>query len=103
QVQQILLTARPRRDVDDPATWSRFRMLWPHLGPAEVVSSGNERVRELIIDRIRYIYVYSDYERGVAEANAAAAKWQELLDAGPDEKTKESLRTQLLQLQFNLG
>jgi tetratricopeptide (TPR) repeat protein len=103
QVQEILLAARPAGDVDDSATRSRFGMLWPHLGPAEVISSANERVRELIIDRIRYIYVYSDYDRGVAEANAAAARWQEMLDVGPDEKTQESLRIQLLQLQFNLG
>jgi tetratricopeptide (TPR) repeat protein len=103
QVQQILLAARPRRDVDDPETWSRFRLLWPHLEPAEVVSSASERVRELVIDRIRYIYVFSDYARGVAEADAVAATWREMLDAGLEPEADQALRTQLLRLQFNLG
>ena len=103
QVQQILVAARPRREVEDPDSWSRFGMLWPHLGPAEVVSSSSERVRELIIDRVRYIYVLGDYARGVAEATAAAARWQEMLDAGLDPEAERSLRTQLLQLQFNIG
>jgi MinD-like ATPase involved in chromosome partitioning or flagellar assembly len=103
EVQQILLAARPRRDVDDPEARNRFRMIWPHLGPAEVVSSTDERVRELIIDRIRYIYVYSDYARGVAEATAAVAEWQEMLNSGLESRARRSLHTQLLQLQFNLG
>jgi tetratricopeptide (TPR) repeat protein len=103
QIQQILLAARPRREVDDPDTWNRFRMLWPHLGPAEVVSSASERVRELIIDRIRYIYVFSDYARGVAEATTAADKWQQMLDTGLEPEAERALRTQLLQLRYNLG
>jgi tetratricopeptide (TPR) repeat protein len=102
-VQRILLANRPRRDVDDPVTWSRFRLLWPHIGPADVVSSTNERVRQLIIDRIRYIYVFSDYDRGVTEATAAAARWQEMLDAGLEPAAARALRTQLLQLQFHHG
>jgi tetratricopeptide (TPR) repeat protein len=103
EVQQILLAARPRRDVDDPEARNRFRMLWPHLGPAEVVFSANEKVRELIIDRIRYIHVYSDYARGVNEANLAVAEWQQMLDSGLEPEAKRALHIQLLQLQFNLG
>ena len=102
-VQRILIAARPRRDVDDPATWSRYRMLWPHLEPAEVASSTSERVRQLVVDRVRYVYVFSDYDRGVAEATAAAALWRQLLDAGLDPAADRALRTQLLQLEFNHG
>ena len=56
-VQQILVAARPRREVDNPATWSRYRLLWPHLQPADVVHSSEEQVRQLVVDRIRYIWV----------------------------------------------
>jgi tetratricopeptide (TPR) repeat protein len=102
-VQQILLAARPRRDVDNPATWSRYELLWPHLEPAEVVSSGNDRVRQLINDRIRYIYVLSDFDCGLAEAADAAARWEEMRETATDPAMDQALATQLLQLRYNSG
>lgn len=103
EVRQILLAARPRRDVDDPATWGRYQLIWPHLEPAGVVSAADERVRQLIIDRIRYTNIFGDYARGVAEGTAAAARWEEMLAAGLEPTAERTLRTQLLQLQFNIG
>jgi tetratricopeptide (TPR) repeat protein len=102
-VQRLLIASRPRRDVDDPATWSRYRLLWPHLGPAGVVSSPDEKVRQLVIDRIRYIYVLADYERGVMEATDAISRWEEMLALITDEAAAHGLRTQLLQLRYNLA
>ena len=103
EVQRLLLASRPRRDVDDPATWSRYRLLWPHLGPADVLSSPDEKVRRLIIDRIRYIYVLADYERGVMEATDAISRWEEMLALTTDEAAARGLRTQLLQMRYNLA
>jgi tetratricopeptide (TPR) repeat protein len=100
-VQRLLLNERPRRDVDDPATWSRYRLLWPHLPPAEVVSSSNDKVRQLIIDRVRYIYVFRDLERGISEATEAANRWERMLAAVTDPKEALVLRTQLLHLRYN--
>jgi tetratricopeptide (TPR) repeat protein len=102
-VQQILLAARPRRDVQDPETWSRFRILWPHLVPADVVSSDDASVRQLVIDRVRYIWVFSDFQRGLDEATEAVDRWEAMLEAGPEPAAARVLRTQLLQLRFNLG
>jgi MinD-like ATPase involved in chromosome partitioning or flagellar assembly/tetratricopeptide (TPR) repeat protein len=102
-VQQILVAARPRREVDEPATWSRYRLLWPHLAPAGVVSSASEQVRQLIVDRVRYIWVFNDFDRGVAEAAAAQERWEAMLADAPEAATAAALRTQLLQLRFNLG
>jgi MinD-like ATPase involved in chromosome partitioning or flagellar assembly/tetratricopeptide (TPR) repeat protein len=103
EVRQILLAARPRREVDDPATWSRFGLIWPHLARAEVVSSDDERVRQLIIDRVRYLYVFGDDARGVEEGTYAAERWGEMLKTGLDPGEERTLRTQLLQLRFNIG
>ncbi|HEX3512665.1 MAG TPA: FxSxx-COOH system tetratricopeptide repeat protein [Trebonia sp.] len=102
-VQQILVAARPRRDVDEPATWSRYELLWPHLEAAEVVSSGNDRVRQLINDRVRYIYVFSDFDRGLAEGAEARARWEEMHAAAGDPALGQTLTTQLLQLKYNIG
>lgn len=102
-VQQLLLAARPRRDVDESATWSRYRLLWPHLAPAAVVSSPDDKVRRLIVDRVRYIYVLRDLDRGVAEASEAIARWDKMLAATTDPARATALRTQLLQVRFNLA
>ncbi len=103
QVQQILLAARPRRDVDDPATWIRYGLIWPHLAPTGVVSSDDERVRQLIIDRVRYLYVFGDDARGVDEGTDAAGRWDTMAKSGLDPAARRALRTQLLQLRFNVG
>ncbi len=102
-VQRLLLAARPRREVDDPATWSRYRLLWPHLGPAEVVSSPDDKVRQLIIDRVRYIYVLRDLDRGITEATEAASCWEKMLAATTNPVSVRALRTQLLHLRFNIA
>lgn len=100
-VQRLLLATRPRRDVDNPATWSRYRVLWAHLGPAEVVSSGNDKARQLIIDRVRYLYVVRDLDRAISEATEVAGRWERMAAAATDPKQERALRTQLLQLRFN--
>jgi tetratricopeptide (TPR) repeat protein len=102
-VQRILVAARPRRDVDDSAAWAAYRLLWPHLGPAGVVASTDERVRQLVIDQIRYMYITSDYDRGIIEGRAVAGRWEQLLASGLGPVAERTLRTQLLQLRFYLG
>ena len=102
-VQRLLVAERPRRSVDDPATWSRYRLLWPHLGPAEAVSSTDAKVRQLVIDRVRYIYRLWDLERGAAKATDAIARWEAMLAAPADTAAATVLRSQLLQLRFNLA
>ncbi len=103
-VQQVLVAARPRRDVDDPATTSGYRLLWPHLESAEVVSSPSDRVRQLIVDRVRFIYVFSDFSRGLKEAAEAAAVWEDKRAAiADDPQQSQILSTQLLQLRYNNG
>jgi tetratricopeptide (TPR) repeat protein len=103
EVRQLLLAGRPRRGVDDPATWGRYGLIWPHLVQAEVVSSDDERVRQLIIDRVRHINNFGDYARGVEEGTSAASRWQAMLKTGLSPAAERALRTQLLQLQFNVG
>jgi tetratricopeptide (TPR) repeat protein len=105
EVHQILVASRPREEVDDPASWNRFRMLWPHLEPSDVASSTEEPVRQLIIDRVRYLHVFSDLERARDEALDAERRWEEMLTAEPpfSPAIQKSLRRQLLRLRFHLG
>ena len=38
-VHRMLVDAQPEGDVDDPQTWRRYRVIWPHLRPSEAMWS----------------------------------------------------------------
>jgi cellulose biosynthesis protein BcsQ len=103
-VNQVLAAARPSGGVDNPATWDRFRMLWPHLPYSQAVTSPEEEVRQLVIDRVRYMWHRRDLDRAVQAALEADFAWERMLATGSDAGQADQavpLRRQLLQLRFN--
>ncbi len=96
----MLAAARPSGEVDDPATWPKFRQLWPHLEVSRASESLEEPVRRLIIDRVRYVWQSGGYNDGRRLAEEYVDRWTEQLSALDDQA---SLRRQLLHLQFNLA
>jgi cellulose biosynthesis protein BcsQ/tetratricopeptide (TPR) repeat protein len=102
-VHRILAAARPDGDVEDPATWARFRVIWPHLASSHAMTSLNESVRQLFIDRVRYLWQRHDLDRGSEIATEVRDCWEAMLAAGLEPTVAESLRRQLLHLRFNLG
>jgi tetratricopeptide (TPR) repeat protein len=117
-VHQMVVDARPEGDVDDPQTWRRYRAIWPHLTPSMAMWSADTRVRQLLIERVRYLRQRDDLERGKRRAEEIQRAWRSMLSGipdpqlpgsahmvtdKPDEETAESLRRQLLRLQFNLA
>jgi tetratricopeptide (TPR) repeat protein len=115
-VQQVLAAARPRRDVDDPETWPRFRIIWPHLEPSQAMISKDEPVRQLFVDRVRYLWLRHDLERARQLAADTEQTWRGMLaeaaateraasaeDVAAAKALAASLRRQLLHLRFNLG
>jgi tetratricopeptide (TPR) repeat protein len=117
-VHKMLVDARPEGDVDDPQTWRRYRAIWPHLTPSMAMWSAETDVRQLLIERVRYIRLRDDLERGKRRAEEIQRAWRSMLsgipDLGlpgaarmvtgkPDQETMGSLRRQLLRLQFDLA
>jgi MinD-like ATPase involved in chromosome partitioning or flagellar assembly len=114
-VHQVLVEVRPG-DVDDPQTWPRYRLIWPHLRPSEAMWSAEARVRQLLIERVRYIRQREDLERGQRRAEETERAWTIMLSGQPDpevpasllmvkgkpeKEAAESLQRQLLRMQFN--
>jgi tetratricopeptide (TPR) repeat protein len=99
QVHEILAGARPSRGVDNPETWDRYRLLWPHLQYSRASTSTVEEVRQLVIDRLRYLWLRFDLERGREHGEEVEAVWQQMLAESADSRLNESLRRQLLQLR----
>jgi tetratricopeptide (TPR) repeat protein len=101
-VQYVLVAARPSNEVDDPETWSRYRIIWPHLGPSQAMVSDEEEVRQLSVDRVRYLWVASDLDRAAEVADAVTRRWDELAGIAKS-ATAQVIRKQRLQVEFNLA
>lgn len=103
QVHAVLAQSAPSRDIDNRATWDRYRQIWPHLDPSRAVLSDEEQVRQLFIDRLRYLWLRRDLERGRQEAVAAINTWDGMLEGISDSPIAESLRRQLLRMRVRLA
>jgi MinD-like ATPase involved in chromosome partitioning or flagellar assembly len=102
-VHRLLVAARPDGSVDDPEMWPRYRLIWPHLTPSEAQWSTEEPVRQLLIERVRYLRQRDDLERGRRRAEGIETSWKIMLDREPAPEMAKSLQRQLLRLQFNLA
>ena len=117
-VHRMVVDAQPEGDVDDPQTWRRYRVIWPHLTPSRAMWSTDTRVRSLLIERVRYLRQRDDLERGQRRGVEIERAWMAMLSGTPDPKipesaemvtgkpdprTAESLPRQLLRLQFHLA
>jgi hypothetical protein len=100
-VHQLLVEVRPQGDVDDPQTWPRYRLIWPHLRPSEAELSDEAPVRQLLIERVRYIRQREDLARAQRRADEIQTAWMSMLAERPE--LAESLRRQLFRLQFDLA
>jgi len=95
EVHKILAGARPRQgETDDPINWPRYDLIWPHLNQSEVWNCDDEEARQLLIDRVRYLWKRGDYEFALEVAHRLEAQWVEKM--GPDDE-------QLLSLRFHIA
>jgi cellulose biosynthesis protein BcsQ/tetratricopeptide (TPR) repeat protein len=103
EVHQLLAAVRPKKEVDIPETWTQYRMIWPHLDVAGAVSSTDETVRQLTIDRVRYQWLHGDLAAGRARGEDAVQVWTEQLAHLADPAERLVLHRQILHLKFNLA
>jgi MinD-like ATPase involved in chromosome partitioning or flagellar assembly/tetratricopeptide (TPR) repeat protein len=91
EVHRILIGARPRQgDTDDPENWGRYDWIWPHLGPSEAHRCDEEETRQLLIDRVRYLWKRGEYDAALQFGHRLEAQWRERL--GPDDRQTLYLR-----------
>ena len=102
-VQGLLVAARPDRDADDSVTWDRYRLIWPHLEPSQAMTSADEAVRQLFIDRVRYIWLRSGLKQAGEIAVEVRQCWAAMEASEADPGAAQALRRQVLQMRFNLG
>ena len=95
EVHKILCGARPRQgETDDPANWSTYDVIWPHLGPSQADECDDPRTRQLLIDWVRYQWKHGEFESCLTLARRLENLWRHHL--GPDHQ-------QTLRLQFQVA
>ncbi|WP_406264734.1 FxSxx-COOH system tetratricopeptide repeat protein [Streptomyces sp. NBC_00191] len=68
EVHRVLAEARPAEGVDsdnpvnDPKSWPSFDLIWPHLGASGIADCDEENVRQLMVDRVRYLLKRGELE-----------------------------------------
>jgi len=113
EVHLALAAFRPPSEPDDPKSWVRFRMIWAHLEISGAVSCNDESVRQLLIDRVRYLWRRGDLPQGLSFGNVVSTAWEALLTKveSADENGEPAvpgvdpvpLRRQLLHLRFTIA
>jgi MinD-like ATPase involved in chromosome partitioning or flagellar assembly len=93
-VHRILAGARPRQgDTDDPENWAQFERIWPNLGPSEAHVCDDEQTRQLLIDRVRYLWKRGEYEQALDFGSRLEEQW--LTRFGPTDLQVLYLRVQM--------
>ncbi|MET7472929.1 FxSxx-COOH system tetratricopeptide repeat protein [Streptomyces sp. NPDC005648] len=80
-VHTVLAGARPDGDepTDDPETWPRFGVIWPHLAASDIRNCTEADPRRLLIDRVRYLWKRGEFPRAQLLAEDLLAHWKPLL------------------------
>jgi len=102
QVHAILAWARPTQgDVDNPANWDWYGQIWPHVFPSNAIA-GNGEVRQLYVDRVRYLRFRGELKQAIALARETIATWNGNPSIGPDDPRNLSMGFELaVALRFN--
>ncbi|WP_433789135.1 FxSxx-COOH system tetratricopeptide repeat protein [Actinoplanes sp. CA-252034] len=103
EIHLVLARMRPRYEIDDSRSWPRFRMLWPHLEASGAAECDDERVRQLMIERVRYLWYLGSLEEGRRHGERIDRSWTEILDRVDEPAEAASLRRQILNLRFNVA
>jgi CO dehydrogenase nickel-insertion accessory protein CooC1 len=102
EVHKILVGARPRQgETDDPANWSTYDIIWPHLGPSQAEECTDSRTRQLLIDWVRYQWKHGEFEYALSQANRLQNLWAQQL--GPDHQQTLHLQTQMANVLRSVG
>ncbi|PZH05153.1 ATP/GTP-binding protein [Streptomyces sp. NTH33] len=102
-VHTVLAGARPDGDepIDDPDTWPRFAIIWPHLVASDARSCHAAETRRLLIDRVRYQWKRGDFPAAKRLAEDLLEHWRPVL--GEDDVQYLYLRCQLANVLRSQG
>ncbi|GAA0989051.1 hypothetical protein GCM10009555_072140 [Acrocarpospora macrocephala] len=77
-VHDILVGARPSKgEVDNPANWPLYDIIWPHLVPSEAQNCVQEETTRLLLtERVRYLWLRGQYTEAIQFGQTLAEFWE---------------------------
>ncbi|WP_042405840.1 FxSxx-COOH system tetratricopeptide repeat protein [Streptacidiphilus carbonis] len=102
-VHTVLAGARPDGDepINDPETWPRYDVIWPHLAASEARFCSEPETRRLLIDRVRYRWSRGDLPGAQDLADELLRDWA--LTLGENDVQYLYLRCQLANVLRSQG
>jgi MinD-like ATPase involved in chromosome partitioning or flagellar assembly/tetratricopeptide (TPR) repeat protein len=101
-VRRILAKMRPaRKDIDDPESWDDYRILWPHLYVCEADRTDEHEIRQLMVDRVRWLAIRGQIEAARELGQRMWEIWRE--QSSPDEMSMLALRCEVANALRQLG
>ncbi|WP_424535636.1 FxSxx-COOH system tetratricopeptide repeat protein [Sphaerisporangium viridialbum] len=114
EIHNILVGARPRpAEVDDPEKWHQYDAIWPHLDPSGAIEWGEEATRNLLIERVRYLWLRGQFDAAIELGKQLESAWMERFPAlrdrlngvatSSDDIELETVERQILHLRFQMA
>ncbi|WP_200301745.1 FxSxx-COOH system tetratricopeptide repeat protein [Streptomyces adelaidensis] len=93
-VYRSLVAARPSGDdPENPNTWEKYRIIWPHLGTPWAETAPDEGIKELFADRVRQLRRRGELTQAMDYSNRRVATWS--AEGEPDERWTLHMRFQI--------
>jgi len=76
-VHRVLADARPSGDepVDNPQNDPAYAVIWPHLAASGAMTCDEPGTRQLLIDRVRYLWRHGDLDRALSLGEELSDLW----------------------------
>ncbi|MEV8328082.1 FxSxx-COOH system tetratricopeptide repeat protein [Kitasatospora sp. NPDC056731] len=101
-VHLILAAARPAdHDIDNPASWPALEEIWPHLTACATHQCDAPQPRQLLIDRVRYLWKRAELHSADRLSETLIPVWTDKL--GPDDPQNLRLRFHHANIRRSLG
>ncbi|MDX3691372.1 FxSxx-COOH system tetratricopeptide repeat protein [Streptomyces europaeiscabiei] len=93
-VYRSLIAARPSGDdPENPNTWEKYRIIWPHLGTPWAETAPDEGIKELFVDRVRQLRRRGELGLAMEYSEKRVATWTKV--GSPDERWTLHMRFQI--------
>jgi len=104
-VHEILGGARPSEgELDDPENWPRYSIIWPHLAPSRAIECEQDHVRQLLVDRVRFLWKTGEYKGAMELGRSLEQGWVAAVEQyGRDTATGLAFYRQLLNLRCQIA